>query len=186
MRLLGSLASGSYHYIVQQEWKQTHRKTADHRVSVWYMLGLQATSAVPAQSLVAVLHHQWSLSTLGGWIKHRIWSFTMEKMAQRMLRTAGPSHEGLTEGLCVKVCIGQLLKWESQSDRAYRACRREPCCTCSSLWCWKLGGYSEHPRTLLEAEEDFQKRFLESFVSSAKSESIYSRPEVTNSAHDRD
>lgn len=186
MRLLGSLPSGSYHYIVQQEWKQTHRKTADHRVSAWYMLGLQATSAVPAQSLVAVLHHQWSLSTLGGWIKHWIWSFTMEKMAQRMLRTAGPSHEGLTEGLCVKVCIGQLLNWESQSDWAYRACRRGPCCTCSSLWCWKLGGYSEHPRTLLEAEEDFQKRFLESFASSAKSESIYSRPEVTNSAHDRD
>lgn len=38
----------------------------------------------------------------------------------------------------------------------------------------------------MEAEEIFQKRFLESFVSSAKSESIYSRPEVTNSAHDRD
>lgn len=42
----------------------------------------------------------------------------MEKMAQRMPRTAGPSHVGLTEGLSLKVCTGQLLNWESQSDWA--------------------------------------------------------------------
>lgn len=79
--------------------------------SLGAVVGLQAASAV-VPSLVAVLH-PWSLSTSGGWI----WSCPVEKVAQWGLRTVGPSHVGLTEELCIKVCTGQLwLNWESQSE----------------------------------------------------------------------
>lgn len=41
----------------------------------------------------------------------------MEKVAQWGLRTVGPSHVGLTEELCIKVCTGQLwLNWENESE----------------------------------------------------------------------
>lgn len=41
----------------------------------------------------------------------------MEKAPQWVLRTVGPSPVGLTEGLCVKVCTGQLLNSDSQNEK---------------------------------------------------------------------
>lgn len=106
-----------------------------------------------------------------------------------MLRTVGPSRVGLAGRLCAEACGEHSMDWDTQlrgdgEPGSLRSLQKGLQGQCFLMR--DIGGYSERPRPLSEAEGRFIRGFVGSFRSTAKSEGICIRPEVTSSACDRD